>query len=185
MTKNSLIILYCIVDDFIHRFLETSAGKKNLALYYGKRGPKHRMPVAVMKLNYNLVYHRARSVAGMFRHFFYSISVFLLHSVKDANQWFLTNLADVAKLEFWPFTLWKKIEMQLIDILTETLWLCFFYADLWYKYLWLREEKPDSRLKQPMLKLFFYRRVWAAPTLACEPTVWGIERVSALPGIMQ
>ncbi len=100
MTKNSLIILYCIVDDFIHRFLETSAGKKNLALYYGKRGPKHRMPVAVMKLNYNLVYHRARSVAGMFRHFFYSISVFLLHSVKDANQWFLTNLADVAKLEF-------------------------------------------------------------------------------------
>ena len=49
MTKNNLIILYCIVDDFIHRFLETSAGKKNLALYYGKRGPKHRMPVAVMK----------------------------------------------------------------------------------------------------------------------------------------
>ncbi len=53
-----------------------------------------------MKLNYNLVYHRARSVAGMFRHFFYSISAFLLHSVKDANQWFLPNLADVAKLEF-------------------------------------------------------------------------------------
>lgn len=55
---------------------------------------------SVMKLNYNLVYHRARSVAGMFRHFFYSISAFLLHSVKDANQWFLPNFADVAKLEF-------------------------------------------------------------------------------------
>lgn len=54
---------------------------------------------SVMKLNYNLVYHRARSVAGMFRHFFYSISAFLLHSVKDANQWFLPNLADIAKLE--------------------------------------------------------------------------------------
>lgn len=26
---------------------------------------------SVMKLNYNLVYHRARSVIGMFRHFFY------------------------------------------------------------------------------------------------------------------
>ena len=28
MTENSLITLYCIVDDFIHRFLETSAGKE-------------------------------------------------------------------------------------------------------------------------------------------------------------
>ena len=42
MTKNSLITLYCIVDDFIHRFLETSAEKKNLALYYGRREPKRR-----------------------------------------------------------------------------------------------------------------------------------------------
>lgn len=46
MTKNSLITLYCIVDDFIHRFLETSAEKKNLALYYGRREPKCRMAVA-------------------------------------------------------------------------------------------------------------------------------------------
>ena len=45
MTENSLITLYCIVDDFIHRFLETSAGKKNLALYYGRHGPKRRMTV--------------------------------------------------------------------------------------------------------------------------------------------
>ena len=37
MTENSLITLYCIVDDFIHRFLGTSAGKKNLAMNYGKR----------------------------------------------------------------------------------------------------------------------------------------------------
>lgn len=166
-------------------FLKLPRGKRILHCITESAGRNTGCLWRSWKLNYNLVYHRARSVAGMFRHFFYSISVFLLHSVKDANQWFLTNLADVAKLEFWPFTLWKKIEMQLIDILTETLWLWFFYADLWYKYLWLREEKPDSRLKQPMLKLFFYRRVWAAPTLACEPTVWGIERVSALPGIMQ
>lgn len=46
MTKNSLITLYCIVDDFIHRFLETSAEKKNLELYYGRREPKRRMAVA-------------------------------------------------------------------------------------------------------------------------------------------
>ena len=46
MTENSLITLYCIVDDFIHRFLETSAGKKNLLLYYGRRGPKRRMQIA-------------------------------------------------------------------------------------------------------------------------------------------
>ena len=37
MTENSLITLYCIVDDFIHRFLETPPGKKNLAMNYGKR----------------------------------------------------------------------------------------------------------------------------------------------------
>ena len=46
MTENSLITLYCIVDDFIHRFLETSAGKKNLAMQYGKGAPKRRMPIA-------------------------------------------------------------------------------------------------------------------------------------------
>ena len=303
MTENSLITLYCIVDDFIHRFLETSAGKKNLAMYYGKRGPKRRMPISdvvtlnlirifdrtgdlktfhknaenhyklyfpmltnyenfmkasnksvgfiiafvqyqlylnriyctdnvfyvdstpitvcenryisshkvakgiasrgkstkgwfygfklqgictgdgtlvklcfrpgkehdsqafaditeglegifvtdagyllkeadlkrmfesgrkpctatrknmnrtmtkeqfqlllqrnrienvwsVMKLNYNLIYHRARSVTGMFRHFFYSISAFLFHLVEDAKQWFLPSFQTIAKLEF-------------------------------------------------------------------------------------
>ena len=51
MTKNSLITLYCIVDDFIHRFLETAAGKKNLSIYYGRRVPHRRMRIAdkVMK----------------------------------------------------------------------------------------------------------------------------------------
>ena len=59
MTENSLITLYCIVDDFIHRFLGTSAGKKNLAMYYGKRGPKRRMPVAdVVTLNLIRVFDR-------------------------------------------------------------------------------------------------------------------------------
>ncbi|MDO5767226.1 MAG: hypothetical protein Q4P83_06420 [Spirochaetales bacterium] len=55
---------------------------------------------SVMKLNYNLVYHRARSVAGMFRHFFYSISAFLLHLADDAKQWLLPNCPIAAKLEF-------------------------------------------------------------------------------------
>lgn len=36
MTENSLITLYCIVDDFIHRFLETSTGKKNLARFFDR-----------------------------------------------------------------------------------------------------------------------------------------------------
>ena len=59
MTENSLITLYCIVDDFIHRFLETSAGKKNLALYYGMRGPKRRMPIAdVVTLNIVRIFDR-------------------------------------------------------------------------------------------------------------------------------
>ena len=42
MTENSLVALYCIVDDFIYSFPDTSAGKKNLALYYAKRCKKRR-----------------------------------------------------------------------------------------------------------------------------------------------
>ncbi len=64
MTENSLITLYCIVDDFIHRFLETFAGKKNLALYYGKRRPKGRMPVADV-VTLNLVRGFARTACSM------------------------------------------------------------------------------------------------------------------------
>ncbi|MBR0100773.1 MAG: hypothetical protein IJP90_13840 [Treponema sp.] len=52
-----------------------------------------------MKLNYNLIYHRARSAAGMFRHFFYSISAFLFHLADEAERWFLPLCPDVAKLE--------------------------------------------------------------------------------------
>ena len=59
MTENSLITLYCIVDDFIHRFLETSAGKKNLSIYYGRRGPKRRMRIAdVVTLNLVRIFDR-------------------------------------------------------------------------------------------------------------------------------
>ena len=58
-----------------------------------------------MKLNYNLIYHRARSVTGMFRHFFYSISAFLFHLVEDAMPWFLLGFNSVTKLEFWPIIL--------------------------------------------------------------------------------
>lgn len=55
---------------------------------------------SVMKLNYNLIYHKARSVTGMFRHFFYSISAFLFHQVDLALQWFLPNFGIQQKLEF-------------------------------------------------------------------------------------
>ena len=55
---------------------------------------------SVMKLNYNLIYHRARSATGMFRHFFYSISGFLLHFVADVQKYFLPLYPSVAKLEF-------------------------------------------------------------------------------------
>ena len=60
MTENSLTTLYCIVDDFIHRFLETSAGKKNLSIYYGRRGPKRRMRIAdVVTLNLVRIFDRS------------------------------------------------------------------------------------------------------------------------------
>ncbi|MDO5774499.1 MAG: hypothetical protein Q4P16_09330 [Spirochaetales bacterium] len=63
MTENSLITLYCIADDFIHSFLETSAGKKNIELYYGRRGPKRRMPVAdVVTLNIARILDRTKDL---------------------------------------------------------------------------------------------------------------------------
>ena len=52
MTENDLVELYCIIDDFYQRFIETPAGKKNIELYYGKRGPLRRMNVPeIMTLN--------------------------------------------------------------------------------------------------------------------------------------
>ena len=63
MTENSLISLYCIVDDFIQRFIETSTGKKNEALYYGKQCPKRRMPIAdVVTLNLVRMFDRIADV---------------------------------------------------------------------------------------------------------------------------
>ena len=60
---------------------------------------------SVMKLNYNLIYHRARSITGLFRHFFYSIPAFLFRHIDDVQQWFLPNLAFFTKLEIWPYSL--------------------------------------------------------------------------------
>ena len=54
---------------------------------------------SVMKLNYNLIYHRARSITGLFRHFFYSIPAFLFRHIDDVQQWFLPDLAVFRKLE--------------------------------------------------------------------------------------
>ena len=78
MTENSLISLYCIVDDFIQMFIETSTGKKNEALYYGKRGPKRRIPIAdVVTLNIVRIFDRIADVKTFhknaqehYRHYF-------------------------------------------------------------------------------------------------------------------
>lgn len=52
MTENNLLELYCTIDDFYQCFIKTEPGKKNLAEYYGKRGPKRSMTVPeVMTLN--------------------------------------------------------------------------------------------------------------------------------------
>ena len=48
---------------FIQRFIETSTGKKNEALYYGKRGSKRRMPIAdVITLNLVRMFDRIADV---------------------------------------------------------------------------------------------------------------------------
>ena len=52
MIENDLIELYCKVDDFFQRFVETKAGKKCLSEYYGTRGPRRQLGVSeVMTLN--------------------------------------------------------------------------------------------------------------------------------------
>ena len=55
---------------------------------------------SVLKLNYNLIYHRARSITGMFRHFFYSISAFLFHKAHEIRKGFSSKLCVLEKLEF-------------------------------------------------------------------------------------
>ena len=55
---------------------------------------------SVLKLNYNLIYHRAGSITGMFRHFFYSISAFLFHKAQEIRKEFSSKLCVLEKLEF-------------------------------------------------------------------------------------
>ena len=55
---------------------------------------------SVLKLNYNLIYHRARSITGMLRHFFYSISAFLFHKAHEIRKGFSSKLCVLEKLEF-------------------------------------------------------------------------------------
>ena len=95
MTENSLITLYCIIDDFIHRFLETSAGKKNLALYYVKRGSKRRMPIAdVVTLNLIRIFDRTGDLKTFHRnaseHYISSLNVMkgLASRGKSTTGWF-------------------------------------------------------------------------------------------------
>ncbi len=55
---------------------------------------------SVLKKNYQLIYHQARSVKGMFRHFFYSLASFLLNRLnKNLYNLCLNNL-NIGKLEF-------------------------------------------------------------------------------------
>ncbi len=55
---------------------------------------------SVIKLNYNLIYHRARSIVGMFKHFLYSISAFLYHAVDYVSIFFKLLNRNTQKLEF-------------------------------------------------------------------------------------
>lgn len=73
MTENSLITLYCIVDDFIHRFLETSAGKKNLVRGFDrtadlktfhKNAENHYKPYFPALTNYENFIKASNSSAG-------------------------------------------------------------------------------------------------------------------------
>ena len=55
---------------------------------------------SVLKLNYNLIYHRARSITGMFRHFFFSISAFLFHKTNELRKEFSSKLCVLENLNF-------------------------------------------------------------------------------------
>ena len=63
MTENDLTALYCIVDNFYQKFIETKAGKWNLSHYYGRRGSKRRMSVPdVMTLNLLRIFVRTNDL---------------------------------------------------------------------------------------------------------------------------
>ena len=103
---------YLLKEDELRRMFESgrkpcSAARKNMkramtAEQYQLLLNRNRIENvwSVMKLNYSLIYHKARSITGMFRHFFYSISAFLFHFVDNATQWFLPNAFVQQKLEF-------------------------------------------------------------------------------------
>jgi hypothetical protein len=55
---------------------------------------------SVLKKSYNLIYHAARSIPGMFRHFFYSITAFLLHQIIAVKNISSVCFDDSLKLEF-------------------------------------------------------------------------------------
>ena len=75
---------------------------------------------SVMKMNYNLIYHRARSATGMSRHIFYSISDFLFHLIEDTQKWFLPFSSSVEKLEFCDLLNFRSL-YQLFVFLTKNL----------------------------------------------------------------
>ena len=54
-------------------------------------------------IGFIMAFVRTRGVAGMFRHFFYSISAFLLHLADDAKQWLLPSCPIVKKTRILTF----------------------------------------------------------------------------------
>ena len=57
---------------------------------------------SVLKLDYNLIHHRARSITGMFRHFLYSISAFPFHKAHDFRNKPSLKSFLLKKPGFWP-----------------------------------------------------------------------------------
>ena len=81
---------------------------------------KHRSIIesdwGTLKNNFQLEYHKARSIVGMFRHFFYSIAAYMINRNLDFNQNFF-RLRLIQKTRISGYS--KKIIMATETIITE------------------------------------------------------------------
>ena len=107
MTENDLIELYCIIDDFYHMFIKTEAGKKNLAFYYGQRGPTRRMSVPeVMTLNLARIFDRTSDLKTFHKNASVNYISFFPDMTNYENFLKATNKATGFILAFIQFQLY-------------------------------------------------------------------------------
>ena len=95
MIEKDLIELYCKVDDFFQRFVETKAGKKCLSEYYGTRGPRRQLSVSeVMTLNLVRILDRT----GDLKIFYYNKNTTFSYQIQHFAENSNFDLQEIARI---------------------------------------------------------------------------------------